>query len=144
MELTDGRHKKRVAEIQQAARSYQGQNGLIYIHNVVFDDGSKGQHHSTKNTSGDFVVGQEVEYECKVEVKGQYTNYKIKKFKENTFGGGGGGGFKGSNGQDGKYYAATNALKMAVELVKIGKIDQSALKENAEKYYQYITEMASK
>lgn len=139
--LTNGRHTKKVAEVQQAASTYNGQNGKIYKHIVVFEDGTKGEHHSTKETSQEFIVGNEITFDCEIKQNGNYTNYKIKPVKDQKFGGGGGKSYGSSD--NGKWVAAIECLKMAIDAAKSDKIKKEEIEPTAKKYFQVVSNIVN-
>lgn len=56
------------------SRSYNTQFGVMYSHDIEFDNGDKGQYSSKKEQQDKFVVGKEASYE--ITQKGNYFNVK--------------------------------------------------------------------
>lgn len=138
--LTNGNHRKRVTAVTEKHRTYSGKNGEIFIHKVTFDDGSEGEHHSSKPNSEFFKVGIEADFECEVKVNGQYTNYKIKPIKDNNNGFKGGFSGKGGYNDSGKWLAATESFKASIELLKLQHITLTQIAEQTKRNFQIISE----
>jgi hypothetical protein len=141
-QLTNGTHRKRVKLVKENARNYNGQKGTVYIHMITFDDDSTGEHHSTKQQSEFFKQGLEVDFECEVKVNGQYTNYKIKPVKFNSFPPKT-GSYGGNSIESAKWQAAGLSLDIAAKLVISGKIDINKIVDQAKRNYQIISEIVS-
>lgn len=138
--LTNGTHKKTVAQVEHSKNKYQGRDGNIYVHKVTFTDGTYGENHTKSEQCKDFVANQEVEFICEVKVNGNYTNYKIKfeKDKKGNFGGGGSGRTFTPN-NDGKYMAAAKCIELSILAVEKGVIKDNQISETTTKFYKLIS-----
>lgn len=66
-------------------REWESPHGMLYYHDIEFEDGTKGQYASKSKDQTKFVVGQSAEYEIAGQDKGGHN--KIKPVKQ-EFGGG--------------------------------------------------------
>lgn len=55
--------KKSVVKQAQANGTWEGKFGLMYKHEITFDNGDAGEYSSKEQNQTKFVVGQETEYE---------------------------------------------------------------------------------
>ena len=93
-------------------REWESSYGMLYYHDIEFEDGTKGQYPSKKKDQTKFVVGQTAEYET--EDKGKWI--KIKPVKQ-EFGG-------GRRKVNVKSIHGSEAVYMAADLVASGSIHE--------------------
>ena len=87
-------------------REWESPHGMLYYHDLAFEDGVTGQYASKSKDQSKFVVGQSAEYEIAGQDKGGHN--KIKPPKQ-EFGGGGGKrkvNVKSIHGSEAVYMAA--------------------------------------
>tara|TARA_R100000479_G_C6395394_1_gene206899 strand:+ start:168 stop:593 length:426 start_codon:yes stop_codon:yes gene_type:complete len=65
--------KKSVVETAQANGTWEGNYGLMYKHEIAFENGDSGEYSSKSPEQNKFVVGQETEYEL---IPGKYPKVK--------------------------------------------------------------------
>lgn len=70
--------KAKVSKILHNTRSYNTQNGMLYVHEVTFENGDRGGYSSKSETCTKFTEGQEANYTIETKVNGQYTNVVVK------------------------------------------------------------------
>ena len=113
-------------------RDFKGQKGQIYVHEVEFDNGDKGDYNSISKDQNKFVPGQEVEYEITTserEHNGKtYTDVKIKPIKKEFV-----PGKRQMSPEEQKQISKQVAYECAIVMMKI--IDHKNIKQG----HDYVT-----
>lgn len=123
----------KVINIIENQKQWQGNNGMIYYHEITFDNGDKGHYGSKTPTCEKFKVGEVADYMIEETIKGNYKNYKITVVHQN-----GPGGFKPKENKDQGIITALSCISSAV---KFHENDAHATHENvlesAETFFNY-------
>lgn len=98
-------------------KEYEGQYGKMFIHEITFDNGDKGDYLSKVQHQDKFKEGQVADYELSSREHNGNTYYSVKPVQKTEWKQGTGGGNK------------SHALTNAVRLVCSGKIGMEQLKE---------------
>jgi len=64
----------KVVELKENAFTWQGKKGMVYYHEITFDNGDKGRYGTDANKCDFFVKGQECEYQIETRQNGAHTN----------------------------------------------------------------------
>lgn len=126
--------KATVTKVVHNIRQWQSQYGIMYNHEVSFNNGDKGIYSSKSDTCTKFKEGQEADYSIETKKNGEYTNVVIKPVEAP-------GGFKGQPKNE-KSIAAQCCLKAACELnAQTGASMDNVIKE-AEIAYNWVISKA--
>lgn len=132
-----------VKKILNHTKDYTGKFGQMYVHNITMDNGDIGEYHSQKNTCEKFKEGQEADYTIETKMNGKYENTIIKPIAPI-------GSFQKQTKDPAfeKYkqalIVAQSSMTKAVELAISGKIEMTAIRASAEKFTQYVYDIADK
>lgn len=129
----------KVINIIENQKQWQGNNGMIYYHEITFDNGDKGQYGSKTPTCEKFKVGDVADYDIEERVNGNFKNYTVKPVQQN-----GAGGFKPK--QDNIIsITAQSSMKSSVEFHKNNpNAGHAELKETAEFIFDWLMSKTSK
>lgn len=132
--------KSRVSKIVHNVRQYPSANGMIYYHELTFDNGDKGQYGSKEDTCKKFTEGQEHEYTIEEKSNGAYKNYQIKPIQPQQHV----GGFKGQPKDEGAIIAQSclNYSTQFYQQRSAGTEDK--IFELAERMHQWVIKHSSK
>jgi hypothetical protein len=124
--------KKSIVRSAIYKKSFSGQFGEGFIHEITFDNNDKGDYISKSNPQTSFVVGKESDYTIEEKQNGNYKNYTIKPVKQQN-------GFVPGKGNP-AYEHKRTALRCAVDLVAAGKIEVGKIKEYSESFMKFLNE----
>lgn len=133
--------KSRVSRILHNTRSYNTQNGQLYVHEITFENGDKGGYSSKSETCTKFTEGQEASYTIETKQNGQYTNVIIKpatEFVPNTT------GFKKSGSGSDESFALSYAKDVWCSKIESGsglgqkEITAKDVIATAEEFYNWL------
>lgn len=71
----------KILTILEDQKRYTGQNGMVYVHLITFENDSYGrpwEYHCKKQNCEKFKIGEVATFDTEIKQNGQYTNYKIK------------------------------------------------------------------
>lgn len=107
---------------------WQGQNGIVYYHEIELDNGDKGQIGTKDKNPEKLQAGQELTYTIEATTRGN----KIKAVNTNQ-----GGGFKKPM-RDPKEQMTSFAMSYAKDLVVAGKLDIKDLEAGTKRIYNIM------
>lgn len=132
--------KSRVAKVIHNLKQFESKFGTMYVHEVAFDNGDKGEYNSKTDTCQKFVEGQEADYTIETTRTGNYTNTKIKHLSPETSGNSGGGFSGGKKSFAGnESFALSYAKDLACAHIEKGKeMKAEQVIQVAEAFYQWL------
>lgn len=122
--------KKSICRSAIFKKTGSGTYGEYHVYEVTFDNGDKGNYLAKKNPQDAFKEGQEAEYTIEKKENGQYVNYTIKPMQAMN-----GGGFPKGNPV---YEHKRTALRCAVDLASVGKIELKKISEFADSFMKFL------
>lgn len=125
--------KKSKVKSAEFQKSFNGNYGEMFVHEITFENGDKGQYLSKSNPQNKFVQGNEVEYEFSITQNGQFTNTSIKPIKDPAT-------FVATKQRGGnESFALSYAKDMAVAYLNKGnELSTAQIIELAEKFYLWL------
>lgn len=130
----------KVINIIENQKQWQGNNGMIYYHEITFDNGDKGQYGSKTQTCEKFKVGEVSDYDIEERVNGNFKNYTIKPVQQN-----GAGGFKPKDNKDQGIITALSCISSAVNLhARTSTSSAEDVMRDAEKFFNYAMSKTTK
>ena len=122
--------KKSVVKQAQANGTWEGKYGVMYKHEIAFENGDSGEYSSKDQNQTKFVVGQETEYEY---IDGKYPKVK----PENNFQQ---GNFSAAPKSDKvqEYIVKQSSLKCAVDYVIANGGDTKTILDTAEIFTNWV------
>lgn len=126
--------KSKVTAIAENVSQYAGSNGMVFYHQITFENGDSGKYGSKSEKCEKFKIGTEADYTIETKVNGNYTNITIKPVQAQSSV----GGFK-SEPRNQKAIIAQSSVGYAVEFLK-GSNDFSTdtLFKTADQIYSYV------
>lgn len=126
--------KKSVVKETNYRKSFAGKFGETFIHEIIFENGDKGEYLSKQFNQDKFVVGQETAYHIDVRQNGKYTNTAIKPVENK-------GGFTVAKQQrsGNESFSLSYAKDVAVAHIGQGKeFKSSQIIQVAEEFYSWL------
>lgn len=108
---------------------WQGQNGVVYYHEIELENNDKGQIGTKEKNPDKLNIGQELTYTIESTSRGN----KIKAVSA-----GGGSGYKGKPQRDPKEQMISFATAYTKDLIVAGKIDIKDLEPAVKRMYQVM------
>jgi hypothetical protein len=125
--------KKSVVTYSQSNGTWQGKFGLMYKHEITFDNGDSGEYSSKEQNQTKFVVGQETEYEF---TDGKYPKVKpVNNWQPNAQAT---STPKPTNDKVQEYIIKQSSLKCAVDYVIANGGDERRVIEVAEMFTNWV------
>ena len=122
--------KKSVVKQAQANGTWEGKYGVMYKHEIAFENGDSGEYSSKEQNQTKFVVGQETEYEY---IDGKYPKVKpVNTFQQ--------GNFSATPKSDKvqEYIVKQSSLKCAVDYVIANGGDTKTILDTAEIFTNWV------
>tara|TARA_R100001440_G_scaffold13790_1_gene23757 strand:- start:558 stop:977 length:420 start_codon:yes stop_codon:yes gene_type:complete len=116
----------------QANGTWEGKYGIMYKHEIAFENGDAGEYSSKSAEQNKFVVGKETEYEF---IDGKFPKVKpVNNFQQ--------GGFSAAPKSDKvqEYIVKQSSLKCAVDFVIANGGDEARVIEIAEMFTTWVLE----
>ena len=116
----------------QANGTWEGKYGIMYKHEIAFENGDAGEYSSKSADQNKFVVGQETEYEF---IDGKFPKVKpVNNFQQ--------GGFSAAPKSDKvqQYIVKQSSLKCAVDYVIANGGDEARVIELADMFTTWVLE----
>ena len=125
--------KRSVVKQAQANGTWEGKFGLMYKHEITFDNGDSGEYSSKEQNQTKFVVGKETEYEF---TDGKYPKVKpVNNWQPNTQAT---STPKPTNDKVQEYIIKQSSLKCAVDYVIANGGDERRVIEVAEMFTNWV------
>ena len=125
--------KRSVVKQAQANGTWEGKFGLMYKHEITFDNGDSGEYSSKEQNQTKFVVGQETEYEF---TDGKYPKVKpVNNWQPNTQAT---STPKPTNDKVQEYIIKQSSLKCAVDYVIANGGDTKKVLDTAEIFANWV------
>ena len=122
--------KKSVVKQAQANGTWEGKYGVMYKHEIAFENGDSGEYSSKDQNQTKFVVGQQTEYEY---IDGKYPKVKpVNTFQQANFS----AAPKSDKVQE--YIVKQSSLKCAVDYVIANGGDTKTILDTAEIFTNWV------
>lgn len=128
--------KKSTVATATYKRSYQSKFGEMFVHEITFENGDKGDYNAKGKDQDKFVPGKEVEYTIETKINGNFTNVIIKPVSDKPAVG---GGFKAGTRSGNESFALSYAKDLGVAQIAAGKLVKSTeVIEVAEVFFNWL------
>ena len=122
--------KKGIVKNVQANGTWEGKYGVMYKHEIAFENGDSGEYSSKDQNQTKFVVGQQTEYEY---IDGKYPKVKpVNTFQQGNFS----AAPKSDKVQE--YIVKQSSLKCAVDYVIANGGDTKTILDTAEIFTNWV------
>lgn len=125
--------KSKVKRIVHKTKQYNGKHGKVFVHQIEFDNGDKGEYHSKSETCTKFEEGSDFQYTIETKQNGNYTNVFIKPVLEDQK------SFAKKNSGSDESFALSYAKDLACANITAGRVVTSKQTiEVAEEFYEWL------